>query len=194
MLLRLRDPYSRIRDGDVDRALRKLSRQLGAPPHPFEYSNFGYGVLSRALAAAGGAPFGVLLHQEVLAPLNLEDVSLETGPDPDRQRLFGHNDAGAEMEHWRNPALPGAPLELVHQARLPAGPGMEVALGWLVRGTDQGPVHWHNGGTAGFGSFIGLDLPRRTGVAVLISRRHDQELDDAAMRAISELRAGGNDP
>jgi CubicO group peptidase (beta-lactamase class C family) len=156
-----------------------------------------------------------------LAPLNLEDVSLETGPDPDRQRLFGHNDAGAEMEHWRNPALPGAgslfssiqgmrrylvvnlrpettplraPLELVHQARLPAGPGMEVALGWLVRGTDQGPVHWHNGGTAGFGSFIGLDLPRRTGVAVLISRRHDQELDDAAMRAISELRAGGNDP
>jgi CubicO group peptidase (beta-lactamase class C family) len=211
MLLRLRDPYSRIRDGDVDRA----------PPHPFEYSNFGYGVLSRALAAAGGAPFGVLLHQEVLAPLNLEDVSLETGPDPDRQRLFGHNDAGAEMEHWRNPALPGAgslfssiqgmrrylvvnlrpettplraPLELVHQARLPAGPGMEVALGWLVRGTDQGPVHWHNGGTAGFGSFIGLDLPRRTGVAVLISRRHDQELDDAAMRAISELRAGGNDP
>jgi CubicO group peptidase (beta-lactamase class C family) len=222
MLLRLRDPYSRVRDGDVDRALHKLSQAHGAAPHPFEYSNFGYGVLSRALAAAGERPFGVLLRQEVLTPLDLdEDVSLETGPDPDGRRLFGHDGSGAEIEHWRNPALPGAgclfanirgmrrylevnlnpettalrsPLELVHEARQPAGPGMEVALGWLVRATDEGPVHWHNGGTAGFGSFIGFDLRRRLGVAALLSRRHDHDLDEAAMRAISELRAEGRNP
>ena len=218
MLLRLRDPYSRVRDADVDRALRKLSRQPGPPPHPFEYSNFGYGVLSRALAAAGGRPFGVLLGQEVLAPLNLQGVVMETEPDPDRRRLFGHNGSGAEVEHWHNPALLGAgclfsdiqgmrrylvanlhpettplraALELAHQARKPAGPAMEVALGWLVRATDQGPVHWHDGGTAGFGSFIGFDLPRRRGVAVLMSLRHSHELDEAAMRAISDLRAQG---
>jgi CubicO group peptidase (beta-lactamase class C family) len=219
MVLRLRDPYSRVRDGDVDRALRKLSQRQGAPPHPFEYSNFGYGVLARALAAAGGRPFGVLLRQEVLTPLDLEDVALETEADPHGRRLFGHDGSGAEIEHWHNPALPGAgclfsdirgmrrylvvnlnpettalrpPLELVHEARQPAGPGMEVALGWLVRATEEGPVHWHNGGTAGFGSFIALDLRRRLGVAALISRRHDHDLDEAAMRAISELRAEGS--
>jgi CubicO group peptidase (beta-lactamase class C family) len=215
MLFRLRDPYSLVRDRHIDRALRRLSQPLGPPPHPFEYSNFGYGVLSRALAAAAGRPFGALLRQEVLEPLNLQGVTLETDPDPDRRRLFGHNDSGKEIEHWHNPALPGAgflfstiggmgryltvnlrpettplraPLELVHQARHAAGPGMRVALGWLLRDTDAGPVHWHNGGTAGFGSFIGLDLRRQLGVAVLMSRRHSPELDTAAMGVISELR------
>ena len=221
MLLRLRDPYSRVRDGDVDRALRKLSRARTAPPYPFEYSNFGYGVLSRALAAAGAKPFGALLRREVLTPLDLADVAMETDPDPDRRRLFGHDSSGAEIEHWRNPALPGAgclfsniqgmrrylvvnlrpettalrgPLELVHQARQPARPGTQVALGWLVQDSDEGPVHWHNGGTAGFGSFIGFDLARQIGVAALMSRRHSDNLDQAAMRAISGLRAEGSGP
>ena len=98
MLLRLRDPYSRVRDADVDRALRKLSRAAGTPPYPFEYSNFGYGVLSRALAAAGGKPFSTLLRQEVIKPLDLEDVTPETDPDPDRRRLFGRDGSGA----WRS--------------------------------------------------------------------------------------------
>jgi D-alanyl-D-alanine-carboxypeptidase/D-alanyl-D-alanine-endopeptidase len=215
MLLRLRDPYALVRDRHIDRSLQKLSRDLGPGPHPFEYSNFGYGVLSRALAATGDLPFGELLRQEVLRPLDLGELTLETDPDPDQYRLFGHNESGSEMEHWHNPALPGAgflfssieamrrylaanlfpattslrvPLELAHQARCPAGPGMQVALAWLVRGTDEGPVHWHNGGTAGFGSFIGFDLERQLGVAVLMSRVHTRRLDEAAMTVISELR------
>jgi CubicO group peptidase (beta-lactamase class C family) len=215
MLLRVRDPYSLVRDHHVDKALWKLSHELGPGPHRFEYSNFGYGVLARALAAAGGKPFGDLLHQEVLSPLDLEGVTVETAPDPDRLRLFGHNDSGDEMEHWHNPALAGASclfssgegmrrylaanlypdktklgaaLQLVHQARRPAGPGMQVGLGWLVRDTDDGPLHWHNGGTAGFASFIGFDLYRKLGVAVLMSRRHVLRLDDAALGAIRVLR------
>ncbi|MGH9104513.1 MAG: serine hydrolase domain-containing protein [Acidimicrobiales bacterium] len=215
MLLRLRDPYALVRDRHVDRSLRKLSRQLGPGPHQFRYSNFGYGVLARALAAAGGRPFGTLLREEVLGPLGLEEVTLETDPDPDRRRLFGHDSAGNELEHWHNSALAGAgflfstiggmrryltanlqpaatalegPLELVHQPRHPAATGMQVALGWLVRDTEHGPLHWHNGGTAGFGSFIGFDLERQVGVAVLVSRRHGLDLDEAAVGAISEMR------
>ena len=80
------------------------------------------------------------------------------------------------------------PLELVHQARYPSGPGMQVGLGWFVRGTDEGPVHWHNGGTAGFGSFIGFDLERQLGLAVLISRVHTPQLDETAVTVISALR------
>jgi CubicO group peptidase (beta-lactamase class C family) len=221
MVLRLRDPYSRVRDRDVDRALRRLSRDREVPPRPFEYSNFGYGALARALGAAGGQPFGTLLRQEVLAPLDLPEVTLETDPDPGGRRLFGRDGSGAEIEHWRNPALPGAAslfssiqgmhrylvvnlapattplrqaLELVHEPRLPAGPGTQVALGWLVRATDAGLVHWHNGGTAGFASFVGFDLAHRAGVAVLMSRRHDHDLDEAAMNALAELQAGGAGP
>jgi D-alanyl-D-alanine-carboxypeptidase/D-alanyl-D-alanine-endopeptidase len=215
MLLRLRDPYALVRDRDVDRSLERLSRELGPGPHDFSYSNFGYGVLSRALAAAAGQPFGELLRQKVLAPLDLREVTLESDPDPARRRLFGHNFSGQEMEHWHNPALPGAsslfssiegmrrylvanlspestPMEpafrLVHEPRCPAGPKMQAALGWLVRETDDGLLHWQNGGVAGFASFIGFDLARRVGIAVLMSRRHGPDLDEAAIGAISELR------
>jgi CubicO group peptidase (beta-lactamase class C family) len=61
-------------------------------------------------------------------------------------------------------------------------------MGWLVSGTDEGPVHWHNGGIAGFGSFIGFDLERQLGVAIFMSRVHTSRLDEAAMTVISELR------
>jgi CubicO group peptidase (beta-lactamase class C family) len=215
MLLRLRDPYSLVRDRHVDRSLRKLSPNLGPGPHAFEYSNFGYGVLSRALAAAGGQTFGELLRQEVLRPLDLTDVALETDPDPEGSRLFGHNNSDNETEHWHNPALSGAgfmfssiegmrrylvanlfpettalrvPLELVHEARFRAGPDMQVALGWLIRETSEGPIYWHNGGAAGFGGFIGFDLERKVGVVVLITRPHSPQLDETAMKALSVLR------
>lgn len=151
----------------------------------------------------------------MLRPLNLGEVTLETDPDLDRRRLFGHNASGSEMEHWHNPALPGAgflfssiegmrsylaanlfpettslrvPLELAQPARYPVGTGMQVGLGWFVRTTDEGRAHWHDGGTAGFGSFIGFDLERQLGVAVLTTRLHTLELDEAAMTVISELR------
>ena len=32
----------------------------------------------------------------------------ETDADPDGRRLFGRDGSGTEIEHWRNPALPGA--------------------------------------------------------------------------------------
>jgi CubicO group peptidase (beta-lactamase class C family) len=215
MLLRLRDPYALVRDRHVERAVRRLSTRLGPGPHAFQYSNFGYGVLSRALASAAGKPFGELLRDEVLRPLGLADeVTLESDPDPSKRRVFGHSAGGEELEHWHNPALPGASflfasvegmgrylvanlrpattklraaLELVHQP-LQVGPDVDVGLGWLVRSTEDGPVYWHNGGTSGFGAFIAFDLARQAGVAVLMSRRHLFDLDEAAMSALSVLR------
>lgn len=215
MLFRLRDPYALVRDRHIDSAVRKLSPGLGPGPHPFEYSNFGYGVLSRALASAAGRPFGQLLREEVLGPLGLSDeVVLESDPDPGRRRVFGHSTSGQELEHWHNPALPGASflfssiegmgrylianlrpaatklrsaLDLTHQPLQLAEPGTQAGLGWLVRATEDGPLYWHNGGTSGFGAFIGFDLSREVGVAALMSRRHLIDLDEAAVSAISVL-------
>jgi CubicO group peptidase (beta-lactamase class C family) len=41
------------------------------------------------------------------------------------------------------------------------------ALGWIVQQTPNGPIVWHNGGTLGFGAFVGLQLDRNLGVIVL---------------------------
>lgn len=44
---------------------------------------------------------------------------------------------------------------------------VSYALGWIVAQTPNGNVVWHNGGTSGFGAFVGLELDRHIGVIIL---------------------------
>jgi CubicO group peptidase (beta-lactamase class C family) len=41
------------------------------------------------------------------------------------------------------------------------------ALGWIVQQTPNGNIVWHNGGTNGFGAYVGLLLDKGVGVIVL---------------------------
>jgi CubicO group peptidase (beta-lactamase class C family) len=41
------------------------------------------------------------------------------------------------------------------------------ALGWIVQQTPNGNIVWHNGGTSGFGSYVGLLLDKGVGVIIL---------------------------
>lgn len=47
------------------------------------------------------------------------------------------------------------------------GPNMQIGLGWVIRGGHGRELHWHNGGTGGYRSFLGFDLESQTGVVVL---------------------------
>ena len=47
---------------------------------------------------------------------------------------------------------------------------MSYALGWIVAQTPNGAVVWHNGGTPGFGAFVGLDLDRHVGIVILTNQ------------------------
>lgn len=213
MLLRLRDPYALVRDRHVDKALARLSRRpADGGQNPVVYSTFGYGVLSRALSAAAQEPFAALLRHEVLGPLGLTSMTADV--EEDNGRVLGHDLSGNAVEDWLNPSLPGAgclwasiddmhrylianlepessplraAIELAHEPRQAAGPATQVGLGWLVSETDHGLVHWHNGGTNGFGAFVGFDRGNGVGVAVLCSRRHSAQLDDAARKALGDL-------
>ena len=41
------------------------------------------------------------------------------------------------------------------------------ALGWIIQQTPNGNIVWHNGGTTGFGAYVGLLLDKGIGVIVL---------------------------
>jgi hypothetical protein len=41
------------------------------------------------------------------------------------------------------------------------------ALGWIVQQTPNGNIVWHNGGTSGFGAYVGLLLDKGVGVVIL---------------------------
>lgn len=207
-----RDPYARLTDRQVDREVRRLSRRLRASDYPVSYSNLGFGVLSRALAAAGGLPFGDLLRAEILQPLGLA-ITLDTEPGPDR--LPGHRSSGRSTPPWHSPALAGAgclwaSIEQVgsylaahlHPESTPLGQAIELALtprkpmpsqsgqvclGWMYRQSKRGRIHWHNGSTYGFGSFIALDREHDAAVGALISRERSPSLDVAAMTVLGAM-------
>jgi hypothetical protein len=44
---------------------------------------------------------------------------------------------------------------------------VSYALGWVIQQTPNGTIVWHNGGTSGFGSYIGLILEKNVGIIVL---------------------------
>ena len=59
-------------------------------------------------------------------------------------------------------------MAATHETRRDFGaPGMHIGLGWVIRSGHGRELHWHNGGTGGYRSFLGFDLASRTGVVVL---------------------------
>ncbi len=61
-----------------------------------------------------------------------------------------------------------AAMDMTHEVRrdfMP--PQFTIGLGWIIRHAHGRELHWHNGGTGGYRSFLGFDLETRTGVVVL---------------------------
>ncbi|HEX9776429.1 MAG TPA: serine hydrolase domain-containing protein [Actinomycetota bacterium] len=180
---------------------------------PGSYSNLGFGLLGHALSLAGGRPFADLVTGRVLAPLGMQETG--TGFDAPRasRRMQGYED-GQPTSHWDNPTLAGAgcfeapvadllrlaravvepadtPLGRAIEATLPAhvpvNDKMSVCLAWHTYVQDGRTVHWHNGGTGGFGSMLAIDRKARAAVAVLSNSSHVPALDSATMFALLEL-------
>ncbi len=49
---------------------------------------------------------------------------------------------------------------------------VSYAMGWIVQQTRNGSVIWHNGGTNGFGAFVGTQPDRDVGVVVLTNAQN----------------------
>jgi serine-type D-Ala-D-Ala carboxypeptidase/endopeptidase len=50
-------------------------------------------------------------------------------------------------------------------------PSVQIGLGWLIRKTPSDrTIVWHNGGTGGYGAFVGFDPERQVGVVLLVNQ------------------------
>ncbi|MFB8139640.1 serine hydrolase domain-containing protein [Streptomyces parvus] len=74
------DPYGGYPADRVVRAFLR-ARPRHRPGTRWHYSNFAVSVLGHTLAAATGTPWEVLLHQQVLAPLGLDETRVRPGPE-----------------------------------------------------------------------------------------------------------------
>ncbi|HEY0933507.1 MAG TPA: serine hydrolase domain-containing protein [Trebonia sp.] len=186
-LLRPRDPYAWYPERSFLRAAR---RSLAAAPggqQPYEYSNYGFGLLGYLLGQAAGMPYETLAEQRICAPLGLRDTTFAAAP------VQGHHH-GKPVPPWQlgvlsaagglhstaadlarlltacldpvgTPLGPALGTALAPQVRLPSGG--QLGLAWHFAERDGQQVIWHNGMTGGYSAMVALHPARRTAAAAL---------------------------
>ncbi|WBQ04715.1 serine hydrolase domain-containing protein [Kribbella sp. CA-293567] len=192
---------------DVDDLINQAKADAGGRGEP-AYSNLGGALLGQALASKAGLSYADLLSQRLLQPLEMRETRVpktadEAAPD-------GYSSGGRRQAPWIQPGYAPAggivssagDLALLVQSRL-RGIGAEalaprrdfkdgegedsdrIGLFWFTSklpGTDRSMV-WHNGGTGGYRSFVGLDLDRKRAVIVLSDVAAD--VDDFATELLA---------
>jgi CubicO group peptidase (beta-lactamase class C family) len=188
------NPYA---DYSVDQLYAFLNgyRLTRGPGTTFEYSNLGVGLLGHVLALSQKTPYEALLREHVWTPLGMSHTGITLTPWMQRHLALGHDPSGSVVPNWDIATLAGAgairsttgdmlkfldanlhpergPLHramaLAQTSRAPTTPPNAIGLNWMIRRVgDRDTILWHNGGTAGYRSFIGLDPLQRHGVVVL---------------------------
>lgn len=188
------NPYAQFGAQDLYAFLSRHALEY-EPGARFEYSNLGMGLLGHALVRAAGADsLQALVADRVLRPLDMSMTAYGRPPALSSWMTRGHDKKGAVARPFDAGVLAGGggmssnandlmayldanigePKSPVEHALRDARrghhsprPGMQVGLGWIT--VTRGPftMTGHNGGTAGYSTYIAFDLNARAGVVVL---------------------------
>lgn len=173
---------------DLDDTLREARSGNLAGRGSFAYSSLGAATAGQATAAAAGMSYPDLMRTRLFAPLGMTDTAIQVG-----QPLVpnGTTPSGLPAQPWvfDGYAPAGAAVSTVKDLSILAtallngtAPGMDAltptaatdqsntAVGafWRVSQWQNGQtITWHNGQTAGYTSYFGLDRAHGTAVIVL---------------------------
>jgi CubicO group peptidase (beta-lactamase class C family) len=211
--LRPTDPANPYADYSVQQMYDFLSsyelpRDPGAE---FEYSNLGVGFLGHLLALATNQSYEELERRSVWEPLFMTNTAITMSPWMKAHLALGHDAQGAVVANWDLPTLAGAgairsttndmlkfadanlhpergalhrAMAFAQKPRASAGaPGMRIGLNWISRDVGGDTVVWHNGGTGGYRTFIGL-LPSRRMAVVVMTNSGGAGADDIGMHLL----------
>jgi D-alanyl-D-alanine-carboxypeptidase/D-alanyl-D-alanine-endopeptidase len=198
------DPYAFLTAEAAEHELRLTPRRPRGVD--WDYSNFGFQVLSLALERAAGTAFGSLLEQHVFRPLGMT-CSGVAGRGRG-SRVLGHTrgrpiapwthhlwgaggvEASAEdMARYLSACLTppdsavGRAIRMAQQPHHAIDPLRSAGLGWAL-----GPPGYlgHDGGTSGFRAMLGLRPPARRGAAVFVNDRAASGLPQAVRRSLDQ--------
>ncbi|MEV0646135.1 serine hydrolase domain-containing protein [Phytomonospora sp. NPDC050363] len=155
-----------------------------------QYSNFGFELLGHALASAASTTYAELVERRVAGPLGLDPFYVPATVGELRPgAVDGRSHRGRARAPWTGEALGpagGIRASIGAMARFTAAlldgsapgtaaldpvadfrPGARIGAAWITYRLKGRPVTWHNGGTGGFRSWLGLDRATGTGVVVL---------------------------
>lgn len=174
----------------------ELPRDIGSEQ---EYSNFAVGLLGHALARVSGGSYESLVRERILEPLGMTKSGITLDEDMQNWMSSGHDLEGNVVPLWDLPTLAGAgalrsdatdmlaflaantgpattslerAMRNSHEIQQRVNEGMAVGLNWFTQYAGDDAIIWHNGGTAGFRTFIGFDPAKDVGVVVLANSGH----------------------
>ncbi len=186
----------------------ELRRDIGSQ---YEYSNLAVGLLGHALSQAAATSYEDAIRGSILKPLGMDMSGIELDSNMSEWMAKGHDQQGNVVPLWDLPTLAGAgalrsnvrdmlrflaanigepktQLELAmrtaHVPREKISDQMSIGLNWHIRSVGKSKIVWHNGGTAGFRTFIGFDPEREVGVVVLTNSGHGA--DDIGLHLINQ--------
>lgn len=166
------------------------------------YSNLGFELLGHAVASATGSTYTELLQSRLghgfwaprtvgdLRPGSLTGVSKRGRP---REPWVGEAIAPAggiratigTMREFLERILDGsAPGVSALDPDTPFSAGVRIGAGWITLGQGGRSVTWHNGGTGGFRSWIGVD--REAGVGAVVLSARERSVDRAGFTLLRE--------
>jgi CubicO group peptidase (beta-lactamase class C family) len=154
------------------------------------YSNLGFLLLGHAIANAAGATYADLVADRLAGPLGLTGLYVPGTTGQLRPAaLTGRSRLGRRRQPWTGEALGpagGIRASIQDMARLaaalldgsapgaaaldpvaPIGHGTQIGAGWLTTMVKGRAITWHDGGSGGFRSWLGLDRAGGTGVVIL---------------------------
>jgi len=185
-----------------------LRRDIGSE---YEYSNLATGLLGHVLARVHGGSYEDLVRERILKPLKMNRTGITLDEDMQKWMANGHDQQGNVVRLWDIPTLAGAgalrsdvtdmltfvaantgPAESrlersmrdSHQLQKSVNERMAIAMNWHVQMIGDEKVIWHNGGTAGFRTFVGFDPDQGVGAVVLTNSAHGA--DDIGFHLINE--------
>jgi CubicO group peptidase (beta-lactamase class C family) len=172
----------------------ELRRDPGAL---FEYSNVGVGLLGHVLSLRAGKSYEALVKERILDPLDMDRTAVTFTPWMTRHLAKGHDQQGNVVSNWDVGVLGGAGalrstmddmlkfaranlqtrgrlqqvMQRTHVERAPAMKGA-IGMNWIIRRLDGQEIHWHNGGTGGYRTWIGFDKKKGLAAVVLTNSTH----------------------
>jgi CubicO group peptidase (beta-lactamase class C family) len=197
------DPANPYADYDGKKLLAFLASYKLArdPGEKYEYSNLAVGLLGFALAHRAGMSYEQLLRERIFKPLHMDSSTISLSPEQRKRMAQGHNAELKPVKNWDLDALAGAgairstakdmltflaanmglvdsPLKAamlrMRSVRSDTDmPSVQIAMAWHIMTKYPPDIFWHNGGTAGFRSFAGMDLAAKKAVIVLCDTSFD---------------------
>lgn len=169
----------------------------------YEYSNYGMGLLGHLLARHSDRTFEQLIKQRITDNLGMSDTFITLTKKMKNNFASGYC-GDTKIDNWNFRSLQGAgamrstandmltflaaniglqdsplrpAMDCTHKPHYQAKEeNLKIGLSWRIITDNSRQIHWHNGGTGGYFSFIGMEKAAQTGIVVLTNSQ--QSVDD----------------